>query len=604
MGSAADELLELIYKWLEAAKDCGSNLRGLAEELVSLREGCCAAETVGSTVAVAGSVVAIGAAFFTGGASLALWGMGVMGGVGAGINLATKITERFMSSNKLNRVTEIDQNCRKISNEMQALFQRLREECPCSDPDQQEQYVVEEILKAISRRFGLGYYFCTDLSSVVYDIKENVLVLGVTTSLVCPLVGEVLAAFSLIRVVGSKGGAEVGKAVAIQGVARFLGGVVGLAFSLPEAIDNWKEAIKSNHETQASKSLNDTADQIDKVRNNLSDKLSQIKEFIETAAKKQQQPPKKTSFPSVNKMQTNDSESSLEYLDTCQPKMFRSSYRGDSDSSEQSDDDEEDSSSSSYEEVVVKMALLNVRSVNKLQRRGDNTITEMIQDNDLGVLLLTETWLPENRTESFRNTLPTGYDVFSRPRSDGRQGGGLALVFNSNEYECYPDPLDIDFDVNFEYQAALLSVPCALDGVLILNIYRPPKPYPKFFEELEKLLTAAFDQYGVVIMGGDFNIWVDCPKDSFSRKFHKFLQKKHLKQHVPESTHNKGHTLDLVLTRPNVKITDVKVEPNSISDHHTVFFNLHFTSQSAIRSERSVARRKAKEEMKKKQKRK
>lgn len=41
-----------------------------------------------------------------------------------------------------------------------------------------------------------------------------------------------------------------------------MGGAVGLVFALPEAIDNWKDLIKENHVTEASKSLRDTADAI------------------------------------------------------------------------------------------------------------------------------------------------------------------------------------------------------------------------------------------------------------------------------------------------------------------------------------------------------
>ncbi|KAK7938464.1 hypothetical protein WMY93_001790 [Mugilogobius chulae] len=64
-GESRGPLLSLIDEWLEEAEECSCNLRALAGELESLREGCNACETVGSTVAVAGSILSIGAAFFT-----------------------------------------------------------------------------------------------------------------------------------------------------------------------------------------------------------------------------------------------------------------------------------------------------------------------------------------------------------------------------------------------------------------------------------------------------------------------------------------------------------------------------------------------------------
>ncbi|XP_055086765.1 uncharacterized protein LOC117389423 isoform X2 [Periophthalmus magnuspinnatus] len=275
MEQAADRLLELIDEWLEEAGECSSNLKALARELMSLRENCNAVETVGSTVAVAGSLLAIGGAFFTGGASLAL--LGAVGGVGAGVSVVTKITEQFMTSSKLNSVKKIDKNCNEISEKIQSLFNQLRDECPSSETTQKDQYAVNEILKAISRRSGIGCFtYVTDFHDVVHGLVENDLVKAISKGLAVSLMGEFLSAFSLLSAAASKGGERVGKAVAIRGASRFLGGVVGLAFSLPEAIDNWTEAIKNKHETQASKSLRDTAEKIDDTRRNLTDKLSQI----------------------------------------------------------------------------------------------------------------------------------------------------------------------------------------------------------------------------------------------------------------------------------------------------------------------------------------
>ncbi|XP_072300075.1 uncharacterized protein [Eucyclogobius newberryi] len=209
MADIADKLLKLMYEWIEEAQDCSSNLRALADELVKLRNNCNTAETVGSTVAVVGSVLSIGAAFFTAGASLAL--LGVVGGVGAGVSIVTKITEALMSSSKLKRITEIDKKCTEITDEIKRLYDQLREKCPSSSDDQKDHYVTKEILKAISRRN------CLEIDTDIFDdairhLLRTGTVQAVTTGLVVSLVGEVLFMFSLLPSLALKGGAEAGKA--------------------------------------------------------------------------------------------------------------------------------------------------------------------------------------------------------------------------------------------------------------------------------------------------------------------------------------------------------------------------------------------------------
>ncbi|KAK7929831.1 hypothetical protein WMY93_006226 [Mugilogobius chulae] len=272
------QLLNLIYEWIEKAEECSRNLRGLAAELESLREDCNAWETVGNTAAVVGSALAIGAAFFTGGASLALLGA-VGGGIGTTVSLVTKITEHFKSSSKLERVEEIDKRCNRIADRIQELFDKIKKESPSGKSEEQDQYVVKEFLKAVSRKSGLDSDMnVKDLDDLIRVLLDNALLEG-----------------KLLSAAAKKGGEQIGKAVVIRGASRFLGGVVGLAFSLPEAIDNWTEAIKDKHETKVTKSLKETATKIDEAAENLSSKLKQIQKMLKEAAKdpppKPQPPP-------------------------------------------------------------------------------------------------------------------------------------------------------------------------------------------------------------------------------------------------------------------------------------------------------------------------
>ena len=54
-----------------------------------------------------------------------------------------------------------------------------------------------------------------------------------------------------------------------------------------------------------------------------------------------------------------------------------------------------------------------------------------LQDEEIDLCAVTETWLKPDDMVPPREITPPGYDILSQPSSDGRQGGGFALVYNS-----------------------------------------------------------------------------------------------------------------------------------------------------------------------------
>jgi len=57
-------------------------------------------------------------------------------------------------------------------------------------------------------------------------------------------------------------------------------------------------------------------------------------------------------------------------------------------------------------------------------------IAEIILDNDLDMLMLTETWLYAKGDEVYESTMtPDGYDSYFFPRH-GKRGGGIASLFD------------------------------------------------------------------------------------------------------------------------------------------------------------------------------
>ena len=95
------------------------------------------------------------------------------------------------------------------------------------------------------------------------------------------------------------------------------------------------------------------------------------------------------------------------------------------------------------------------------------------------------------------------------------------------------------------------------------------------FEVLVRVLTT-LPNYLLIV--GDFNVGVEGPKALGSERLCKLLSDNKLAQNMVGSTHEKGGTLDLVISRSDVcvvsLVSEVGVLHSGVSDHHTVTFSM------------------------------
>lgn len=180
--STANRLLELIDSWIEQRQLHAKQLRKLALELEQLREKCNVGECVGSSVSVLGATCAIGAGvatLFTGGlAALALAGLGAMYTVtGGAISVVSQLTEHLKSSDTMKEAEKIGKKTNKIEENMKKELEQLKAEVEdmssFADPDEVDQHVMAEILRAIARQSGLKWVRGLDSSKLIrmFDYK-------------------------------------------------------------------------------------------------------------------------------------------------------------------------------------------------------------------------------------------------------------------------------------------------------------------------------------------------------------------------------------------------------------------------------------------------
>ena len=219
--------------------------------------------------------------------------------------------------------------------------------------------------------------------------------------------------------------------------------------------------------------------------------------------------------------------------------------------------------------TILKLGLINIRS---LTSKGA-LINELITDNNIQILFLTETWLKPDEFLALNESTPPSHVNCHIPRSTGR-GGGVATISLANL--CISPRPKFKF-ASFEVLVLHLMHPNskATQPVTLVTLYRPPGPYTEFLSEFSDFLSALVVNSDKILIVGDFNIHMDNENNSLTIAFQSLIDSIGFSQHVNTPTHHHNHTIDLVLTH-GLEIDRPLVLPQNtaLSDHHLITFNM------------------------------
>ena len=174
------------------------------------------------------------------------------------------------------------------------------------------------------------------------------------------------------------------------------------------------------------------------------------------------------------------------------------------------------------------------------------------------------------------SALPDGCAIYHVPRLSGT-GGGVALIHSLAISDIRQVPSSLIFS-SFEY----LEVCFLWQGrsFRLLIVYRPGHPGTDddFMVDFGSLLERLLAQTEELLILGDFNYWIDDPSSKlYSLEFMELLDLNNMINHVLNSTHIHGHTLDLVLTPGGTEcVQSVEVMPidHHVSDHAMIICSL------------------------------
>ena len=203
-------------------------------------------------------------------------------------------------------------------------------------------------------------------------------------------------------------------------------------------------------------------------------------------------------------------------------------------------------------------------------------INDYITENNLDIIGITETWLRSSTPAStIAEITPPGYTLEHIPRPSGGKGGGVGLIFRDSfkarkETTCSYS--------SFEHMIVTLSHrSCTYTFVVLYRTPTVKKNGPTlatFLEEFPKFLENVLLQRNTLVIIGDFNIHFKNSECLQAKSFRELLDSVNLVQNVSKPTHQSGHILDLILTRPDQVPSKVDVNDILLSDHSAVRFSL------------------------------
>ena len=222
----------------------------------------------------------------------------------------------------------------------------------------------------------------------------------------------------------------------------------------------------------------------------------------------------------------------------------------------------------STNEILCNM--INIQSVGN----KTNIVRNLLIDQKLDILLLTETWLSNNISDNakIKNMTPVTHNFYHVPREE-RSGGGVGIFVN----KLYKVSIQNQYVAN-SFEHINVKISSNNKNIQVIVLYRPPNTNKRIFlEEFSEFLQLQNENKNILICG-DFNIHLDEIENSYVKEFTELIECHDLENIVNEPTSLSNHIIDLVLQNKNNKIIkNIMIEPEcDISPvHKLISFNIN-----------------------------
>ena len=203
----------------------------------------------------------------------------------------------------------------------------------------------------------------------------------------------------------------------------------------------------------------------------------------------------------------------------------------------------------------------------------EDIILETLNDYQIDLLVTTETWLRDNEDdqqwllgfELNRNgfqTLPINRKI--------KKGGGIALAIKNNMKVKQEDSTKYNSFEHAVWSVSHKNMPT----FIVVAIYHPPSNCQDFtdttfIDQFTDFLTTLQSKYNNIMTLRDINMHMEDPTNQNASILHDSINAFNLTQHVKIPTHNKGQTLDVIITTNSTGFNNLdEIIPGPyISDH-------------------------------------
>ena len=220
---------------------------------------------------------------------------------------------------------------------------------------------------------------------------------------------------------------------------------------------------------------------------------------------------------------------------------------------------------------TIKAAFWNAQSI----RNKHEVIKDYISEQNLDILFLAETFLKTDESETTINKLkPDGFEFGHKPRKL-KTGGGLGWIYRKSvNLKCPKCPIF----KSMEMTEVLISGKNT--KIRFVIVYRAESSdgnrytMSEFYDDCTDMMTYYQKYQDETIFCGDFNFHMNKPEKSDVKKLTEILDIFGKVQHVTESTHESGNTLDLIITDRNTKLLNHQVDLR-LSDHNILLMDVN-----------------------------
>ena len=213
----------------------------------------------------------------------------------------------------------------------------------------------------------------------------------------------------------------------------------------------------------------------------------------------------------------------------------------------------------------AKFCLINARSL----RNKSLFVRDYVDECSLDIVALTETWLTDEDTTSVSELCRDNFTLIHQPRGGARRGGGIGVLFRKTLQLVSRVSVDTRASETLSVTLRHARTSCT---TRVIVMYRPSNScFGTFLDDVSTVLLIAGTHPTETVVCGDFNTKYGEPTCTDAVNLADLLDTAGFTQHVTGATHERGNTLDLVITAKTSHPIATAVKPTSlITDHYAV----------------------------------